>query len=177
VRGSTWAPGLKYETRLMRVRFLILVLFAAGCGPTSPILGSWRYEVETLVQSPSGTTTKKVMFTLDFSSTASPDLVTWKLGGGCNVPLGLVGSVATLGPDPQLCGLSAGAQLPLLAETGTTVKAGDQVGVRIARFEVLADGRLGTQFEYKVYTDLKDDRVGPVVSVTSTATTHGTHVK
>ena len=163
----------------MRARLVVLamVLFAAGCGPGSPIVGTWRYSLEMSVPTATGPMTKMVTFDLDLAASAAADLVVWRIGGGCNVALPVVGKVAMLTTPPPLCGMSAGAQIPLIGETGTPVKAGDQLGVNLARFEVLDDGHLSTQFDYKLYTDLRDSRVGPVFILTTPAGKHGTRVK
>lgn len=157
--------------------FLALAILLTGCGPSSAILGTWRYALETNVPTAAGPVSKMVTFDLDIGSTASPDLVVWKIGGGCNVPMPLAGKVATLDVMPPLCGLSAGALIPMIGDTGTPVKLGDQLGVNAARFELMEDGKLSTSFEYKLFTDLKDARVGPLFQVTSPAGKHGTRVK
>lgn len=161
----------------VRTFALTAVVLAAGCGPGSPLVGTWRYNLETVIATATGPMTKTVSFDLDLGSTAAPDLVVWKIGGGCNVALGVSGKVAELTTAPPLCGMSAGAQIPLIGETGTMVKSGDQLGVNSARFEVLDDGHLSTRFDYKLYTDLRDSRVGPVITVTTLAGKHGTRVK
>lgn len=163
----------------MRVASLAVLLCAVGCGPGSPLVGTWHYELDTVIQTATGPATKKVTFDLDLTSTAASDLVDWKLGGGCNVGLGVVGKVASFAAaaDAPLCGLAANAQVLLVGETGTMVKAGDQLGVNVARFEVLDDGHLSTSFDYKLYTDLRDARIGPVFTVVTGPGTHGTRRK
>ena len=156
---------------------LLAVVLAGGCGPGSPLVGTWRYDLDTVIPTATGPMTRTVTFDLELGSSAAPDLVVWKIGGGCNVALGVTGKVAELAAAPPLCGLSAGAQIPLIGETGTMVKSGDQLGVSAARFEVLDDGRLSTRFDYKLYTDLRDSRVGPAFSVTTVAGKHGTRLK
>jgi hypothetical protein len=162
----------------MRARLLVLAtLFATGCGPGSPLVGTWRYALEMSVPTATGPMTKRVTFDLDLAATAAADLVVWRIGGGCNVALPVVGKIAMLTTAPPLCGMSAGAQIPLIGDTGFVVKAGDQLGVSAARFEVLDDGGLATVFDYKLFTDLKDSRVGPVFQLTTPAGKHGTKLK
>lgn len=162
----------------MRASFAALILLSAGCGPGSPLVGTWRYAADVRVQSSPNDTTKMAMFDLELGPTAAADLVVWKVGGGCNVPLTVVGKVASLGAEgAPLCGLSVGAMIPLLALSGTTVKANDQLGIKAARFEVLDSGKLSTTFNYKLFTDLKDSRVGPEITVSTTTATHGTRLK
>jgi hypothetical protein len=161
----------------MRALALATIVIAVGCGPGSPLVGTWRYTLETPVPTATGPVNKMVTFDLDLASTAAADLVSWRVGGGCNVGLTVVGKVATLAAGAPLCGMSAGAQIPMIADTGTMVKAGDQLGVNSARFEVLEDGTLATSFEYKLYTNLADARVGPLFAVTTPAGKHGTKLK
>ncbi len=155
----------------------VTMLFALGCGPGSPVIGTWRYALEATIPTATGPTKKMVTFDLDLAATASSDLVVWHVGGGCNVALPLVGKVAALSSAAPLCGLAAGAVIPLIPETGTVVKDADQLGVSAARFEVLDDGHLDTRFVYQLYTDLKNASIGPVISITTAAGTHGTHLK
>ncbi len=160
-----------------RALALATLLFGVRCTPDSALVGTWRYSLETVIHTPTGPMNKAVMFDLDLDSSASADLVVWRVGGGCNVGLALVGKVASLQSPAALCGVSAGATLPMIADTGTVVKTGDQLGVNAARFELLDDGKLSTRFDYKLYTNLQDARVGPLFVVTTPDGKHGTRVK
>ena len=167
---------MRYEAPMRAC--LLTLIFLCACGPGSPLVGTWRYDLDMKVQTPAGEMVKRVTFDLDLGSSAAADLVVWKIGGGCNVALGVAGKIATLSPSPPLCGLSPGAKLSIFEAAGAaTVKADDQLAVKEARFEVLDDGKLSTRFDVKLHTDLKDARTGPQVTLTTSATTHGTRVR
>ncbi|GEM_PF-2682610 len=157
----------------MRLLAGIAAVLAVGCGPGNPMVGTWRYEAE--VQS--GGVTKMVSIDLDLGSTAAADLIVWRVGGGCNVPLPLTGKIAAMASVPPLCAMTVGAVLPLLAETGTTLKTNDQLSVNAARFELGDDGKMIGAFDYKLFTDLSNAAIGPVVRFASIAGKHGTRVK
>lgn len=157
----------------MRAGWLVFGLCFGACGPTAPHPGTWKYEVDATVTTSKGTETKKGTFDLELAASSVADLVVWRLGG-CNVPLAIKGQVAEMGTRPPTCGVSTGIKMPLLEEIGVTPKMLDQLEVRAARFEVLTDGKMKTRFEYKLFTDLKDARVGPVVAVDTPDGKHGT---
>ncbi len=158
----------------MRLLAGLLVVLAVGCGPGNPMVGTWRYE--TQAQSRDGGT-KPVTLDLVLASTASADLLVWRVGGGCNVPMPVTGKVAQMTTVPPLCPMTLGAEIPLLAESGTTLKTNDQLQVNGARFELGDDGKLAGSFDYKMFTNLSNAAVGPVIRFASVAGKHGTRVR
>ena len=151
------------------------MLVVAGCSPPEPHVGTWRYEgVPATVSTTSGSEAKLGTFDLDLAASSVSDLAVWRLGD-CNVPIAIKRQVAKQSTIAPLCAVNAGAKLPLLE--GVTPKAGDQLEVKAARFELLTDGKLKTRFEFKLFTDLKDARVGPTVLVETVDGKHGTKAK
>lgn len=154
----------------------VLAVLLAACGQPSPLVGTWRYDLDATITTTAGSETKKGAFDLDLVAASVSDLVVWRLGG-CNIPLAVKDLVAEQATPPPLCGVTAGAKMPMLDVIGVTPKSGDQLEVKSARLEVLTDGHLKTHFEYKLYTDLKDARVGPTVIVDTVDGKHGTRAK
>lgn len=158
------------------MRWLAALLAVAACGPTAPQVGTWRYELEATITTAMGTETKSAAFEVDLAASSVSDLVVWRLAG-CNIPLAVKGQVAEQSAPGSLCAVNPGAKMPMLDVVGVTPKSNDQVEVKSARFEVLTDGKLKTRFEYKLFTDLKDARVGPLVLVDTPDGKHGTKAK
>lgn len=160
----------------MRSWLVLPALVFAACSPPSPFVGTWRYDVDATVTTAMGTETKKGTFEIDLSAATVADLIDWRMGG-CNFVLAIKGQVAEQAAPRPLCGVTAGSKLPLLDVIGVTPKADDQLEVKTARFELLADGHLKTSFDFKLYTDLKDARVGPNVVLNTVDGKHGTKAK
>ncbi len=159
----------------MRFGWKVAVLVLAGCSPPPPQIGTWRFEtVSATVTTLAGSETKTGTFEIDLAASAVSDLAVWRLGG-CNVPVAITGQVAEQSTVAPLCGVTPGAKLPML--DAVMPKADDQLEVKSARFEVLTDGKLKARFELKLYTDLKDARVGHTVLVDTVDGKHGTKAK
>ena len=157
----------------MRAGWIAAVLVLAGCDQTAPHVGTWRYDLEGTVSTTGGSETKKAAFDVALAASTVSDLVVWRLAG-CNVSLAIKGQVAEQASPPPLCAVNPGAMMPFLDVLGISPKATDQVEMKSARFEVLTDGKMKTRFEFKLYTDLKDARVGPTILVDTPDGKHGT---
>jgi hypothetical protein len=142
------------------VKTALAALLLAGCGPAGPV-GVWQSTVTATVDSPSGPMTSQQ--TLDIELDAQNGAAVWIVGGGCEAPLTLTATAATLQSPNWTCPLQSGDGLPLISLSQYTWKSGDVLLVQSASFQTVGANGLSIQFGLQIRTDPNNPTVGPLI--------------
>jgi hypothetical protein len=145
---------------LAAVRTALATLLLMGCGASGPV-GLWQSTVSVTVESASGPMTSQQ--TLDIEIDAKGSAAVWVVGGGCDTPLTLTATAATLESANWTCPLQSSDGLPLISLSQYTWKSGDVLLVKSASFQTVEANGLTIQFSLQIRTDPNDPTVGPLI--------------
>lgn len=142
---------------MSRVRWVVVALLGAGfgCGASS-IAGDWSVSTEVIEQSAQGTT-RRIPITDVVRLTAN----SWRIGGGCSVPLRADGTVATLERSSTCVVTDMTEPVFLASVLAKGPLNGQTLAVSRARFELLAPDRLQANVSFQIRTDANDPQAGP----------------